>query len=109
MILVLFATGCAAQIAVTEPFEASAARDDAQAKHDELIALERTVGAAIEDPDACGETLCPGASRICELSGAICAIAARHAGDRELGSRCADGERRCARAREEVDARCSCE
>ena len=108
-LLVLFATGCATQIAVTDPFEASAARDDARARHEELVQLDRSVAAAIEDPNACGETLCPGASRICELSEAICAIAARHAGDRELDSRCGDGRRRCTRARERVDAACTCE
>lgn len=108
-VVVLGATGCAAQVALTEPFEASAAREDARVKTDELMELERTVAAAIEDPGACAETLCPGAARICELSTAICGIAARHAGDRELDARCADGERRCGRARERVGAVCGCE
>ena len=107
-LLVLFATGCATQIAVTDPFEASAARDDARARHEELVQLDRSVAAAIEDPNACGETLCPGASRICELSERICAIAERHPEDDETGGRCRDAEGRCETARERVAGSCTC-
>ncbi|MCB9598167.1 MAG: hypothetical protein H6719_35970 [Sandaracinaceae bacterium] len=104
----LGATGCAAGTVVREDVEVLSDRDDARAKHDELTELERSVAAALDRSGACEDDLCPAVERICELSGAICDIAARHEGDSELTSRCTDGERRCDRARERVDAACGC-
>ena len=44
---VVFLGGCATQVAVSEPFEASAARDEAREVHDDLIARDRSLVAAL--------------------------------------------------------------
>ncbi|MBX3272098.1 MAG: hypothetical protein KF729_17665 [Sandaracinaceae bacterium] len=102
------ASGCAAARPPAHgPDEASAARDDAVAQHALLRDAERAVAAAIE-ARRCEEEACPAAGQVCELSGSLCAIAARHAGDQELAARCADGRRRCAGARARVAEVCGC-
>jgi len=107
--VLVFASGCASRVALSEPFEASNARGEAREQHDRLIELDRTVVTALRRSSPCEEDLCPVVERICELSESICSIATRHAGDRELESRCADGNRRCERARERVEEACGCE
>lgn len=55
----------------------------------------------------CGPA-CDASARVCELAARLCAIAERNPGDEELGERCADGQRRCDRARARVAEVCAC-
>jgi hypothetical protein len=50
---------------------------------------------------------CSLAQNVCELGGRLCDIAARHPGDPELTSLCAEGRARCERAREKTGP-CGC-
>lgn len=105
--LALILAGCSAQVAVAAPTERDSSRPQVQRRFSELLEIEATVAAAL-DREACEADLCPSALRICELADQICEIAGRHAGDRELTSRCADSRGRCDRVTARVDAACGC-
>lgn len=100
--------GCAAQVAISAPFDLERARGDVRDQHEELMGRESSVAAAIERAVCEEEDLCAAARQICELADQICTIADRHEGDRELTSRCADSRMRCERVTTRVAEACGC-
>jgi hypothetical protein len=105
--LLLAAAGCAhapAPSPLTPPDADLLARaEEAQRRlASELAAL----GASAAEPDCA--RVCTLRANICALADKICAVAARYPSDPATRSRCDDGRARCARAKLDAAARCSC-
>ena len=85
-----------------EPERVSRGAEEHAALRDAERELEHALAARV-----CGDA-CDAGQRVCALKDRICAIAARHPEDVEIGARCTDGSERCERVSARLAAECAC-